>query len=63
MNPALLAVLINNVAVPELTNWLRSLHASSTPLTDAEVLGKLLSDTNIGIQLGESWLATHPPSS
>ena len=60
MNPALLAVLINQIAIPELTAWLRSRHASGAPLTDADVLQKLITDTNIGEQIGEQWLAAHP---
>ena len=62
MNPALLAALINEIALPELTTWLRSLHASSTPLTDATVLQKLITDTNLGEQVGTAWLAAHPPT-
>ena len=34
MRASLLAVLINQIALPELTNWLRGRHASGTPLTD-----------------------------
>jgi len=56
----LLAALINQVAVPELTRWLASLHAASTPLTDADVLAKLASDTNLGETVGLAWLAAHP---
>lgn len=60
MNPALLAVLINEIAIPELTAWLRSRHASGQPLTDADVLAKLITDTNVGEEIGEAWLAAHP---
>jgi hypothetical protein len=60
MNPILLAALINQVAVPELTAWLRSRHAAGQGLTDADVLQKLLTDTNLGEQIGEAWLASHP---
>lgn len=60
MNPALLAVLINEVALPELTRWLRSRHATNQPLDDAAILQKLLTDTQIGIKIGEDWLAAHP---
>ncbi len=62
MNPALLAVLINEVALPELTAWLRSRHAARQPLTDADVLQKLITDTTVGKQIGETWLAAHPPA-
>lgn len=60
MNAALLVALINEVALPELTAWLRSLHASNTPLTDAVILQKLVTDTNLGEQIGAQWLAAHP---
>lgn len=60
MNSALLLALINEIALPELTAWLRSLHAAGTPLTDAVVIQKLITDTNVGEQLGDAWLATHP---
>lgn len=60
MNPALLAVLINNIAIPELTEWLRSRHAAGQGLTDADILQKLITDTNLGVQIGETWLAQHP---
>jgi hypothetical protein len=59
MNPLLLAALINEVALPELTRWLTSLHSSNTPVTDAVVLQKLITDTNIGIQVGEAFLADY----
>ncbi len=62
MNPALLAVLINEIALPELTNWLRSRHAAGATLTDADILQKLITDTQLGIQIGEQWLASHPPT-
>lgn len=62
MNPALLAVLINEIAIPELTAWLRARHAANQPIDDAAILEKLISDTNLGIQIGEQWLATHPPT-
>lgn len=60
MNPALLAALINEIAIPELTAWLRARHAAGTPLTDADVLQKLVTDTTLGEQIGEQWLAAHP---
>ena len=60
MSPALLAVLINEIALPELTTWLRTLHAAGTQLTDAVILQKLITDTNVGEQVGEAWLAAHP---
>jgi hypothetical protein len=60
MSASLLAVLINTVALPELTTWLRELHASGTPLTDAVILQKLITDTNLGEQIGTAWLTAHP---
>lgn len=60
MNPALLAVLINEIALPELTAWLRGRHASGQTLDDAAVLQKLISDTKVGEHIGKAWLAAHP---
>lgn len=60
MNPALIAALINSVAIPELTTWLRSLHDAGTPLTDAVIIQKLSTDTQFGIMAGTAWLAAHP---
>lgn len=60
MNAALLATLINTIALPELTTWLRGLHQAQTPVTEAMVIQKLISDTDLGISIGESWLAAHP---
>lgn len=60
MNPALLAALINQIAIPELTTWLRTRHAAGQTLTDADILQKLSTDTNLGEQIGEAWLAAHP---
>lgn len=60
MNPALLAVLINEIAIPELTAWLRARHAANQTVTEADILQKLITDTNLGEQIGNAWLATHP---
>ncbi len=58
MNPVLLAALINNFALPELTRWLASRHGA--PLTDADIITKLGVDAAEGIRIGETWLASHP---
>lgn len=60
MNAALLATLINEVGIPELTLWLRGLHDSGTPLTDAIVIAKLAADTMLGESIGQAWLLAHP---
>jgi hypothetical protein len=60
MNAALIAVLINTIGIPELTTWLRGLHASGTPVTDAVILQKLITDTNFIESVGNAWLAAHP---
>ena len=62
MNPALLLALVNEIALPELTAWLRSRHAAGQTVTDADVIQKLVTDTNIGEQIGLAWLAAHPPA-
>lgn len=58
MNPMLLAILIQQVAIPELTAWLASRNGAS--LTDADVIAKLAKDTQLGEQIGTAWLAAHP---
>lgn len=58
MNPNLLAILLSQVAVPELTRWLAS--RNGAPLTDADVIQKLATDTALGEQIGTAWLAAHP---
>lgn len=58
MNPLLLAALINEIAIPELTAWLRSRRGS--PITDADIIAKLAEDAAFGEKLGEAWLAAHP---
>lgn len=60
MNPALIAALINSVAIPELTAWLRARHAAGQPLTDADIIQKLASDATFGELAGQAWLAAHP---
>lgn len=62
MNPILLAALINQIALPELTAWLKGLHASGTPLTDEVIIKKLYDDANFGETIGNAWLAAHPAS-
>lgn len=61
MNPALLAALINSIALPELSRWLASLHTAGTPVTDAMMIEKLASDTNLGELIGTTWLKANPP--
>lgn len=58
MNPNLLALLIDQVAIPELTRWLASRNGAS--LTDADVIQKLATDTALGEQIGKAWLAANP---
>ena len=60
MNPLLLAALIEQVAIPELTRWLASMHAAGTVVDDKAIIAKLASDTNLGEQIGLAWLAAHP---
>ena len=62
MNAALLLALLNEIALPELTAWLRARHAAGQTVTDADVIAKLVTDTNIGEQIGLAWLAAHPPT-
>ena len=60
MTAGLLAALINEIAIPELTAWLRGLHANGTPITDEVIIAKLVADTDLGVQIGTTWLAAHP---
>lgn len=58
MNPALLAILIQQIAVPELAAWLQS--RNGQPITDADIIKKLATDTALGEQIGQAWLDAHP---
>jgi len=58
MNATLLAILINQIGIPELTAWLRARHGQT--ITDADIIAKLAADTNFIQQVGEQWLAAHP---
>ena len=60
MNPGLLAALINQIALPELTNWLRSRHEAGQTITDADIIAKLAADTDLGIKIGSDWLSKNP---
>ena len=60
MNPALLIALIQNIAIPEITAWLRSRHANGQTVDDAAILEKLQLDADAGIAVGEDWLRNHP---
>lgn len=63
MNTALLIALIQSIAIPELTAWLRSRHDNGqTTLTDADVIAKLMTDTDLIVAVGEAWLKAHPPA-
>jgi hypothetical protein len=59
MSPALLLILIQQIAIPELSVWLRSRHDAGQTLTDADVLAKLAADTDLIKQIGDQWLAAH----
>lgn len=62
MTTALLITLINEIAIPELTAWLRARHdAGQTEITNADIIAKLTADTQLGEQIGLAWLAAHPP--
>lgn len=60
MSPSLLAALINSIAIPELTIWLRNLHGTGAVVDDAAVLAKLQTDAAMGEDVGLAWLAAHP---
>lgn len=60
MNPALIAALIHNIAIPEIVAWLRSRRDAGATITDEDIIAKLKLDANAGIAVGEAWLAAHP---
>lgn len=60
MNPALIAALIHNVAIPEIITWLKSRSEAGEPIDDAAIIEKLQMDADAGIAIGEAWLAAHP---
>lgn len=62
MNPLLIAALINNLAIPELSRWLAQLHADGRMVTEAEALAKLNLDVDEGNAAGEQFLSSHPES-
>jgi len=55
LNPALIAALVQQVALPELMAWLAS--RKGTTLTDADIIAKLGVDEAAGIAQGEAFLA------
>jgi len=62
MSPLLLAALISQVGIPELTRWLAQLHADGKVVSEAEALAKLNLDVEAGNAAGRAFLAqTRPP--
>ncbi len=59
MNPLLLAALIEQVAIPELVNWLHSRSAAGQSIDDAAILEKLKMDVDQGNAIGQAWLDAH----
>lgn len=59
MPPLLLAALIQQVGVPELTRWLGELHAQGRVVGEAEALEKLGMDVDAGNAAGQAALARH----
>lgn len=60
MDPALIAALIQNVAIPELLSWLKSRQESGQPIDDAAILAKLNADADAVIAKGRAYLDAHP---
>ena len=56
MNPALIAALIHNFALPELLEWLESRRAAGQSIDDAAAIEKLNLDATEGIEVGTAWL-------
>lgn len=61
MDPSLLAALITQVLIPEISAIIRA-HRNATGRmpTDAEVMAALQGDADAGIAIGSAWLAAHP---
>ena len=59
MNPTIIAALIMNVGIPELTRWLAELHAEGKVVTEVEALAKLDMDVDEGNAAGEAFLRQH----
>lgn len=60
MNPLLLAALITQIGIPELTSWLKSLHAAGEVVTEEAALAKLGMDSAAGDAAGLAFLQSHP---
>lgn len=61
MNPALIASLITNIVIPEVTSFIRSKIGFGQPMpTDAEVIANLQVMANSLISVGQAWLDAHP---
>ncbi len=60
MNPVLLAALISQIGIPELSRWLKSLHDAGEVVTEDAALQKLDMDVDEGNNAGLAFLASHP---
>jgi hypothetical protein len=60
VNPLVVAALVNQVALPELTRWLAELHAEGRVVSEAEALSKLGLDVDGGNAAGLAFLQSHP---
>lgn len=60
MSPVLLAALISNIGIPELTSWLKSLHSAGEVVTEEAALAKLNMDITAGDAAGLAFLQSHP---
>ena len=62
MTPLILAIL-QNVVIPEVIVAIRShFNATGQLPTDAQILAALNLNADRVVAIGESWLASHPPS-
>ena len=60
MNPGLLAALITQVLVPEISAIIRAhKNATNQTPTDAQIIAALGLDADSGISIGSAWLAAH----
>lgn len=59
MNPLLLAALISEIGIPELSAWLKSLHDAGEVVTEETALHKLDMDVDEGDAAGIAFLGSH----
>lgn len=61
MNPQLIAILVNNILVPEIVGIIRRHHASTGEVpTEEEIKAQMNVKADALIAQADAWLAAHP---